>query len=281
MIVVLAGAVKTMLSNIESSTWKLATTIALAIASVAWPAQQLRAQAPDQTTSAMLTLPEPADPGPASNNPGPAFTDAAAPTVAAPAPVDDRIFGLMPNYTTVEGSSDVPPLTPAQKFKMQAQGVFDPYEFSIVGLLAGLNQAQNEDAAYGQGLAGYARRYASGFADQSIGNFMTGAIFPTLLREDPRYFRLGSGSFARRFRYALTRLLLTRTDAGPGHTQFNFSEFLGNGAAAGISNFYEVRQDRTFSNTATTWAEQISIDGLGFELKEFWPDIRRKLFRKG
>jgi hypothetical protein len=184
----------------------------------------------------------------------------------------------MPNYTTVEGSSDVPPLTRGQKFKMQAEGVFDPYEFTVVGLLAGVNQAQNEDAAYGQGVEGYAKRYASGFADQAIGNFMTGAIFPTVLREDPRYFRLGRGSFVRRFSYAVSRLLLTRTDAG--YVQFNFSEFLGNGAAAGISNLYEVPQDRTLSNTAMTWAEQISIDGLGFELKEFWPDIRRKVFRK-
>src|SRR5580658_8682813 len=110
MIVVLAGAVKTMLSHIESSTWKLTAVVALTLAALAWPAQQVRAQAPDQTTSAMLTLPEPADPAPAPSNPGPAFTDAAAPTAAAPAPVDDRIFGLMPNYTTVEGESDVPPL---------------------------------------------------------------------------------------------------------------------------------------------------------------------------
>ena len=263
-----------MLLNTESSTWKLTAVIALAIAALAWPAQPVRAQASDQTTSATLAVP---DPAPTPNGPGPAFTKAAAP---APAPADDRIFGLMPNYTTVEGGSDVPPLTPSQKFKMQAQGVFDPYEFTIVGILAGVNQAENEDAAYGQGVAGYAKRYGSGFADQAIGNFMTGAIFPTLLHEDPRYFRLGRGSVARRFTYALGRLLLTRSDAGPGHTQFNFSEFLGNGAAAGISNLYEVRQDRTFSNTATTWAEQISIDGLGFELKEFWPDIRRKFLHK-
>jgi hypothetical protein len=227
----------------------------------------------------MLTAPEP-EPAPSASDPtgAPGFREAADPVSPAPAPVNDRIFGVMPNYTTVEGSSDVPPLTRGQKFKMQAEGVFDPYEFTVVGLLAGVNQAQNEDAAYGQGVEGYAKRYASGFADQAIGNFMTGAIFPTVLREDPRYFRLGRGSFVRRFSYAVSRLLLTRTDAG--YVQFNFSEFLGNGAAAGISNLYEVPQDRTLSNTAMTWAEQISIDGLGFELKEFWPDIRRKVFRK-
>ena len=139
------------------------------------------------------------------------------------------------------------------------------YEFVIVGVVAGVNQAENEDAAYGQGLAGYAKRYASGFADQAIGNFMTGAIFPTILREDPRYFRSGKGRFPRRFTYALSRLLLIRTDSGAGNVQFNFSEFLGTGAAAGISNLYEVPQDRTLSNTATTWAEQISIDGLGLD----------------
>jgi hypothetical protein len=257
----------------ESVTCRLVSVVALAIAALAWPALPARAQTLDQPA---ITAPEYQVAVTISNGSGEPASDS-----ESPAPANDRIFGVMPNYTTVEGSSDVPPLTTGQKFKMQAQGAFDPYEFVIVGVVAGINQAQNEDAAYGQGLVGYAKRYGSGFADQAIGNFMTGAIFPTILREDPRYFRLGRGRFARRFTYALSRLLLTRTDAGPGHTQFNFSEVLGNGAAAGISNLYEVPQDRTLSNTATTWAEQISIDGLGFELKEFWPDIRRKVLRKG
>jgi hypothetical protein len=191
---------------------------------------------------------------------------------------NDRIFGVMPNYTTVQAASDARPLTAGDKFKMTALGAFDPYEFVIVGVLAGINQADNEDAAYGQGAAGFAKRYGAGFADQAIGNFMTGAVFPTILRQDPRYFQLGKGRFGRRFAYALSRLLIARTNAG--HRQFNFSEFLGNATAAGISNLYEVPQDRTLANAAVTLCEQISVDGLGNELKEFWPDIRRKILRK-
>ena len=262
-----------MLSNMGSVTCRLVSVVALALTALAWPALPALAQTLDQPA---IAAPTPQAAGTTSNG----SASKAASDSERPAPKNDRIFGVMPNYTTVAGSSNVPPLTTGQKFKMQAEGVFDPYEFVIVGVVAGINQAQNEDAAYGQGLAGYGKRYAAGFADQAIGNFMTGAIFPAILREDPRYFRLGKGGFARRFSYALSRLLIIRTDAGGGRMQFNFSEFLGNGAAAGISNLYEVRQDRTFSNTATTWAEQISVDGLALELKEFWPDIRRKLRRK-
>ena len=103
-------------------------------------------------------------------------------------PNNDRIFGVMPNFITVEGGAHPPPLTAKGKFKLTADGAFDPYEFVITGIVAGLGQADRSDESLGQGLKGYAKRYGIDFANQVIGNFMTGAVFPSLLTQDPRYY---------------------------------------------------------------------------------------------
>jgi hypothetical protein len=190
----------------------------------------------------------------------------------------DRIFGVLPNYTTVNGTAQLRPLTWKEKFKITAQGAFDPYEFGIVAILAAKSQAEDNDAAWGQGMKGYGKRYAAGFADQAIGNFMTGAIYPSLLHQDPRYFRMGQGGIWHRTAYAVTRVIITRGDSGA--KQFDFSEFLGDASAAGIADVYHTRQDRTFSNTAGTFSTQIAVDALGNVLKEFWPDVHEKLRKK-
>jgi hypothetical protein len=205
-------------------------------------------------------------------------TDKTADTPDKPAQKDDRIFGVMPNHLTINGTTKIDPLTWKGKFKITAEGAFDPYEFVVVGVISGIHQAENTDPPFGQGMEGYAKRYGTGFADQAIGNMMTGAVFPSILRTDPRYFRLGEGSIGHRMGYSISRIFVTRTDSG--HTVFNLSEFAGNGAAAGISNAYYPRQDRTISNNLNTWATQIAIDCFGNQLKEFWPDIHSLLRRK-
>jgi hypothetical protein len=191
--------------------------------------------------------------------------------------INDRIFGVMPNYLTVNGEQ-AEPLNWKGKYKMTAEGAFDPYEFGLVGAVAGIHQAQDADEEFGQGAEGYAKRYGSGFADQAIGNMMTGAVFPSLLRTDPRYYRMGNGSFGHRMEYAVSRIFVTLTDTG--RRVFNAPEFMGNAAAAGISNLYYPSEERRLSNNLNTFATQISIDALGNTLKEFWPDIHEWLKRR-
>ena len=106
---------------------------------------------------------------------------------------------------------------------------------------------------------------------------MTEAIFPTLTREDPRYYTLGRGGFLKRSRYAISRLLMTRTDSG-GRT-LNFSEIIGNGVGAAISNAYYASRERTWTKTGQKWVAQIGLDGAFNILKEFWPDVNRIVFR--
>jgi hypothetical protein len=191
---------------------------------------------------------------------------------------DDRMFYVMPNYLTVNGEADAKPVSWKEKFSMAAKGSFDPYEFTLVGVVASIHQAADSDPGFGQGFKGYAKRYGAAFADQVDGNIMVGGVFPTILKVDPRYFRLGKGSFAHRFGYALDRIVIARKDSG-GHT-FNISEFAGNAVAIGISNVYYPAADRNLSGNFSDWTTQVGLDALGNTLKEFWPDIHQYMQQK-
>jgi hypothetical protein len=192
--------------------------------------------------------------------------------------VNDRIFEVLPNYGTVENAKELPPLTTGQKFRIATAGVFDWGAYPFNGALAAIAQAQNNPKSWGQGWDAYGKRYGASFADNSIGTYMTTAIFPSLLHEDPRYYQLGKGSFVHRSYHAISRLFVTKTDSGK--MRFNYSEIVGNAAAAGISNIYHAPEDRTVSRNISTLGFLILYDGLSNGLKEFWPDIRRKVFHK-
>ena len=192
--------------------------------------------------------------------------------------INDRIFEVLPNYGTVENANALPPLTSGQKFRIATASVFDWGAYPFNAALAGIAQAKNDPKEWGQGWGAYGKRYGASFADNSIGTYMTVAIFPSMLHEDPRYYQLGKGRFVHRAYHAINRLFVTRTDSGG--ERFNISESAGNAAAAAISNIYHVPADRTAGRNATTFGFLILYDGLSNELKEFWPDIRRKVFHK-
>jgi hypothetical protein len=192
---------------------------------------------------------------------------------------NDRLFYALPNFQTVQSTEQLPPLTVGQKFKLQARSQFDYFEIPWYGVLAGISQARNTSAGYGQGAAGYAKRYASEWGDGTIENFMVGAVFASALRQDPRYYVLGKGSFWHRAGYAISRIVVTRSDSG--RTEFNVSQIFGGAAAAGISTYsYHPRDDRNLSNAANVWGTQIGLDTFTQGIKEFWPDIHRRFSHK-
>jgi hypothetical protein len=188
----------------------------------------------------------------------------------------DRLFFALPNFLTLENAGQVPPLTTGQKFKVVARSSFDYVQFPWYGFLAGVSQAEDSEEGFGQGAAGYGKRYGAYWADGTIENFLTGAILPSILRQDPRYFQSGQGSFWKRTDYSVGRIFVTRTDSG--RQQFNVSEILGSAMAAGISTYsYHPRRDRKLGNAASVWGSQVGYDTITLVVKEFWPDIRRKL----
>jgi hypothetical protein len=211
----------------------------------------------------------------------------------------DRLFLALPNFLTLENAGKVPPLTAGQKFKVVARGSFDKIEFPWYGALAGISQAENSEPGYGQGAEGYAKRYASAFADGTIENFMVAAVFPSLLHQDPRFFQTSQGGFLHRAEYAVSRIFITRSDSG--EKQFNYSEILGSALSATIStNTYHPRafittrydpstnmltyvhnaSDRTLPNTLSVWGTQVAYDTITIVIKEFWPDVHRKMLHK-
>jgi hypothetical protein len=188
---------------------------------------------------------------------------------------NDRILWTLPNFLTVENADSIPPLSPGQKFKVTARGVFDPFEFVLVSFVTGINQASNSNPTYGQGMQGYAKRYGTAYADNAIENFMGRAVFPSVLHQDPRYYQLGHGGFLRRSGHAVGRVLITRSDSG--QRQLNYSELGGGFTAAAISTYtYHPQSERGIGSVVSVWGSQMGWDAVTYMIKEFWPDPRKR-----
>jgi len=152
-----------------------------------------------------------------------------------------RIFGVIPNFYVVY-APNAAPLTSRQKFHLAWRSSIDPITFLISGGVAGFEQATNGFSGYGQGAQGYAKRYGANFADNFIGTMIGGAILPSLLKQDPRYFYKGTGTTRSRILYAIANSVICKGDNG--RWQANYSGILGSLAAGGISNIYYPASNR-------------------------------------
>jgi len=211
---------------------------------------------------------------------------AAAPANSAVEPVnvanpdfvqDKHAFGVLPNYRTAEGDQPYSPISAKRKFKIATDDTIDGPSFLLAGVFAGLGQWQNNNPSFGQGVKGYFHRYATGLADQDVGNYLTEAVLPTVFHQDPRYFRRGHGSVMGRVGWAVSRTVVARNDSGKW--MFNASEFLGNGMTAALGNAY-YPDERGFGDTMQRMFTFIGTDAISQVLKEFWPDVKRKYFHK-
>jgi hypothetical protein len=214
-----------------------------------------------------------------SDSPGSSAPAAVVPAPDAPpaTPEDKRIFGVLPNYRTAEASIPFAPLSARQKMTIARKDSFDWPVYPTAAAFASLYQLENQNPSFGQGMSGYATRVAAAYGDQMVGNMMTEGIVPSLLHEDPRYFRLGEGSGWSRARYALTRIFIARADSG--RNTFNFAEWAGNSAAVTLSNAW-YPDTRTVSDNAQKLLIQCATDAFSNVLKEFWPDVKRRLQKK-
>jgi hypothetical protein len=162
-----------------------------------------------------------------------------------------RVLGFIPNFY-VSYIPNAAPLNTRQKFELAWKSTLDPVTFGITGAIAGIQQANNQFSGYGQGAQGYAKRYGASYADVVTNTFIGGAILPSLLKQDPRYFYKGTGSKRSRILYAIANSVICRGDNG--HWQANYSTIIGGLAAGGISNLYYPASDRgaglVFENAA-------------------------------
>ncbi len=189
-----------------------------------------------------------------------------------------RILGAIPNFY-VSYLPNPAPLTSKQKFEIAWKTVVDPVTLLMVGGAAGVEQAQNHFTGYGQGADGYAKRFGANFADTVSGVFIGGAILPSLLKQDPRYFYKGTGSVTSRAVYAIGFSVVCKGDNG--RWQPNYSNVLGSLAAGGISNLYYPADDRdgadlTFENAAIgLGATAVSNLLQEFVIKKLTPKVHK------
>jgi hypothetical protein len=243
------------------------------------------------TAPGLPSLPATSDPqkgnaaaqdGTSSGN-GPLFPRATVKTGVTSADVlkqeeRQRILGVVPNFNTVESSAGVPSLSPRQKFHLMYKSSIDPFVFVADAFVAGLSQARNTNPGFGQGAEGYFKRFGASYLDTADGNLWGNAILPIVFKEDPRYFRLGSGTFTHRFLYSAATTVWCRRDNGTWGP--NYANVLGNFISGGISNAYYPAADRGFGQTVDG-ALTVTAEGvIGAEFVEFWPDISRHLFKK-
>lgn len=203
----------------------------------------------------------------------------AAPGAASDIPEQTkRILGIFPNFRAVSTQTHLPAQSAKEKFVTASQDSFDYSAFVLPVLLAGYGQATNQTPEFHQGAAGFGRYFWHSFADQTDENYWVEFIVPAVTHEDTRFYTLGrsGGGVFKRAGYALSRAVITRSDAG--NSTFNFGEVVGAGAAAGISSLYYPSRERSVSNTTDLWLTNIGIDSVTFVLREFWPDINQALF---
>ena len=207
----------------------------------------------------------PATDTPAATAPSPAVDNAAD---------DHRMFKVLPNYKSInDPEQPVAALTAGEKFGL-VNHYFDPFTFVFTSITASIEQSTDDKAAYGQGAMGFAKRYGADFTDGFTNELFVTGVFPTLLHEDPRYYRLGHGSGWKRTAYALSRILIARGDSGAA--RINASEFLGNIASGALSMTYYPSNERSISGVFARMSVEIGYDSLFNVLKEFYPDLKRR-----
>ena len=152
-----------------------------------------------------------------------------------------RVFGIIPNfYVTYEPNPA--PLNAKQKMKLAWRSNLDPLTIAGVAFVAGIEQAQDAFSGYGQGAAGYGKRFGASYADVAISTFLGSAVLPAVFKQDPRYFYQGTGSTRSRLWHAVKSSFMCRSDNG--HWVPNYSNIGGALATGAISNLYYPASDR-------------------------------------
>jgi hypothetical protein len=187
-----------------------------------------------------------------------------------------KLLAVIPNYYA-SYVPDAAPMNTKQKFGLAWKQVIDPANIVISAMIAGGEQASNSFPGYGQGGAGYARRFGAAYGDFFIGTYVSSAILPSILKQDPRYFYKGTGTVKSRIFYALSRSVMTKGDNG--HWQPDYSGILGSLASGAISNlYYPEGSQHAFSTTVENTLIGIGT-GAGVNLlQEFvFPKITPKM----
>lgn len=187
--------------------------------------------------------------------------------------------GLLETRGTVESGVNVCPLTPGGKAKLYVERATSPFNLVSAAGAAGIWQAtQDSHQGFGQGGRAYASRFGASLANHESALLLNNLVFSSAMKMDPRYFRKQSGGAGSRIAYAISRVLVGRTDSG--HSAFNAPELMGAVASAGLSNVYYPQSDRTAARTLESAGLTLAADAGWNIIREFAGDFGRLLGRK-
>jgi hypothetical protein len=187
-----------------------------------------------------------------------------------------RVLGIVPNFRSVSADVKLPPMSPKDKFIVAGKDTFDYSALIVGGIQAGFAMNSKSYPEFGQGLKGYGQYYWHTLADTASENFFVGGIGPVVFKQDNRFYTLGHGSFRKRSWYAVSRVLVSRTDNGD--PTFNFSEVIGSGASAGLSTLWYPKKYQTWTKVGQKWLTSDLIDCFNFWWKEWWPTANKYVF---
>jgi hypothetical protein len=188
-----------------------------------------------------------------------------------------RVWAVVATFNTT-ANQQAAPLSPGQKFQLFFKSASDPWPFLLASVLAGVSQAENALPEYGQGVQGYAKRFGASYGDYFIGNFLGNAVFASLMKEDPRYYQRGHGTYLRRVLWAASGTVWCKRDNGTWGP--NYANVIGNLSGAAIANVYYPQSERTVGATIGRGFSVTAQGIIGSEVIEFWPDIVRYHKRK-
>jgi hypothetical protein len=181
-----------------------------------------------------------------------------------------RRSNFFPNIATTAG-----PLSTRQKFELFADESVAPSRFLSSAAGAGIGQARNSLPGYGQEMGGYGKRFGSSMATGASNNFFGTFVFASVLHRDPRYFVTLHGSAGHRVGYALSRIVVSRTDEG--REGVNWPGILGPLVAETLANSYLPVKEQTGGRTMQRYGIRIGLNTASNALREYWPTIFRSL----
>jgi hypothetical protein len=261
----------------RTSTFFVFCAYGLCLLLLAAPRSKAQENRDEDLLADAASLPEAPQPGDQAVTPPPQQPHASSSVPPPSAPQQTRrILGIMPNFSAVSADTKLPPQSPKEKFIIAGKNSFDYSSFVIAGIQSGISMATNSYPEFHQGAAGFGRYYYHTLLDTADSNFMVAGLWPIVFRQDNRFYTLGHGNAGKRALYAVTRVLITRTDHG--NKTFNTSEIIGTGSAAGLSTLYYPDAYGTWTKVGQRWLTACVVDSINYTLKEFWPDINHKFF---
>lgn len=189
-----------------------------------------------------------------------------------------RVLGIVPAFNT-SYRSDAVSLTAREKMSLAFRSAVDPVTFAGAVLVAGIDEANDDYSGFGWGAEGFGKRAGAAYLDAFDGTMLGNGMLPSLLHQDPRYFRLGHGTATHRLLYSAAMTVICKHD-NTGRWEPNYSNIGGNILSGALSNLYYPSQDSGVGQTISAGMIVTAEGMVGGIFQEFWPDISRKLFHK-